>query len=309
MRLNFKSSIIMIVIFVSVITSCSSPVENIASPVPTPIFSAPEIDFNQDSRARGKVVRLDHWNLSFSIPGQVVELFIEEGDVVKAGDLVAKLDSTSLITQVVQAEGELSLAQAKLARVMKGPHEAEITEAEIAITAIAARRPLNSAQSTAQVYELAAAEARLDYLSAQPFPEDVAVAQAEVEQALLNAEAAKARLKMAGLFAPTDGTVTKVFVNANEYAGAGQPIMEISDLTKLFVEVEMDDLEVASLEIGDSLIVTFEALPGIDIEGQVIRIKPSEASDSERSFVVLLDMEEIPKGLRWGMTAEVVIPQ
>jgi multidrug resistance efflux pump len=165
------------------------------------------------------------------------------------------------------------------------------------------------AEATAQAIDLADAEARLDYLLAQPLPEDVAVAEAELKQARLNVEAARARLNLATLVAPSEGTVTKVFVNAYEYASVGNPIVQMSDLTELVVEVEMDDIEVSNVDIGDVLLVSFDSLPGIAVEGSVISISPSEARTDERNFTVLVVLDTIPEGLRWGMNAEVIIPQ
>jgi multidrug resistance efflux pump len=290
------------------LAGCESQLENGPTPLPTNQLSEPEFEFDQDIRASGKVVIINQMNLSFPIAGHVTELMVQEGDNVHAGDLIAKLDTNSLIAEVAMAEGELTVAKAKLDRVMAGPHEAEITEAQIALTAVASRPGLSVAVATAQAADLAAAQARLDFLLAQPLPEDVAVAEAEVKQARLNVEASRARLNLASLVAPAAGTVTKVFINAYEYASVGNPIVEISDLTELVVEFEMDDLEIANIELGDVFLVTFDSLSGVVVDGSLISIMPNEAGAGERDFIVLIGLDAIPEGLRWGMNAEVVIP-
>jgi multidrug resistance efflux pump len=291
------------------LTACSNQVEDTTTPVPSTPQSQPEFEFDQDIRANGKVVILNQMNLSFPMSGKVTELAVQEGDYVQEGSLIAKLDTSSLIADIAKAEGELTVAQARLDRVLAGPHESEILQAEIAVTAVASRPILTIAEATAQAIDLADAEARLDYLLAQPLPEDVAVAEAELKQARLNVEAARARLNLATLVAPSEGTVTKVFVNAYEYASVGNPIVQMSDLTELVVEVEMDDLEASNVDIGDVLLVSFDSLPGIAVEGSVISISPSEARTDERNFTVLVVLDTIPEGLRWGMNAEVTIPQ
>jgi multidrug resistance efflux pump len=304
-----KMGLIFLVGILLVITGCNSQV--LSSPTQTSQIQAPDLEFkfDQDIRARGKVIVPDQLKLSFPFSGIVSELMVQEGGYVQEGSLIAKLDTSSLIADIAKAEGELTVAQARLDRVMVGPHESEILQAEIAVTAVASRPSVTIAEATAQAIDLADAEARLDYLLAQPLPEDVAVAEAELKQARLNVEAARARLNLATLVAPLDGTVTNVFINAHEYTNAGQPILELSDLTELVVEVKMDDIEVARIDIGDKLLMTFDALPGIEIEGRVISIMPNEGGDGERSFIVLFELDVQPEGLRWGMSAEVVVPQ
>ncbi|MCK5429009.1 MAG: efflux RND transporter periplasmic adaptor subunit [Anaerolineales bacterium] len=300
---------LLVIVLLLTVTGCESQVENSPTPLPTTQLSEPEFEFDQDIRASGKVIILNQMNLSFPISGHVLELTVQEGDYVQEGDLIAKLDTNSLIAEVARAEGALTVAQARLDRVMAGPHESEVTEAEIEVTAVASRPSLFIAEATAQAADLAVAQARLDYLLAQPLPEDIAVAQAEVKQARLNVEASRARLNLANLVAPADGTVTEVFINAHEYASVGNPIVQMSDLTQLVLEVEMDDLEITSIDLGDVLLVTFEALPGVVVEGSVISIMPNDARVGERNFTVLIVLDVIPEGIRWGMTAEVVIPQ
>lgn len=309
MTLYNKNPLFFLVVIVLVLTGCNSQVENRSTQIPPTQVPELEFEFDQDIRARGKVVILDQLNLSFPFPGHIRELLLEEGDFVREGDEIARIDTVNIIAEIAWAEGALSVAQAKLEQVMAGPHEAEIAEAEIAVTSAASRESLTIVQATAQAYDLASAQARLDFLLAQPLPEDVAVAQAEVTQARMNVEAARASFEQASLFAPADGTVTEVFINAHEYANTGNPIVQLSDLTNLNVEVEMDDLEVASIDIGKMLLVTFEALPGVEVEGRVISILPNDARDGGRNFIVLIELDVIPEGLRWGMTAEVLVPQ
>jgi multidrug efflux pump subunit AcrA (membrane-fusion protein) len=293
-----------------VLTSCVPLQDSTFTPVtpnpPTPI-PEPTFEFSQDIQIQGEVVVLEHLNLSFPISGPVLELSVEQGDFVQTGNLIAMLDTRQLIADINRAEGELALAQARLDRASTGPHEAEIQEAAIAVTSIASQRVWTIATATAQASDIAVAQARLDLLLAQPFPEDVAVAEAEVKQAQLNLESSQARLELATLTAPTDGTVTEVYVNAYEYASIGQPIVQISNLSEMTAQFEMDDLEVVNLKIGDTMPVTFEALPGVEAIGRVVGIMPNDRGD--RDFIVLFGLETVPEGVLWGMTAEIIIPQ
>ena len=134
------------------------------------------------------------------------------------------------------------------------------------------------------------------------------MAQVEVERTKIKVDTARLRLLQADLVAPMSATVTKLFVNPYQYVGIGQPIVQLSDLTRLNVETEMNDNEVVGLMIGDVARVTFEALPGVEVKGVVVSIQPFDERQGGRNFVVVYELNEIPPGIRWGMSAEVYIP-
>lgn len=97
-------------------------------------------------RSSGKVVLMEEYNLGFPIAGQISDVMVNQGDFVEAGETLAKLDTTAILNDIAKSEGGLAIAQAKLTRVMAGPHESEIREAEIEVTAVAAKEPEDNAE-------------------------------------------------------------------------------------------------------------------------------------------------------------------
>ena len=164
-------------------------------------------------------------------------------------------------------------------------------------------------QATIQVADINSAQARLDYLESLPLSEDVALAQADVDRAQTSVDSAKIRLEKSVLVSPINGTVIDVFIHAYEYAGIGQPIVRLSDLNDLSVEVWMDELDVAGLSIDDKATVTFEALPGISAQAIITSFTPNMDINDPRDFKVELKLLDVPDGLLWGMTAEVSFNQ
>lgn len=153
-----------------------------------------------------------------------------------------------------------------------------------------------------------AAQARLDLLNAQPFPEAVAIAEANVEKAQADLEAAQARVTQATIVAPFGGTVTQVSVNASEFIGAAQPVVQMGDLTGLRVETtDLNEVDVARVAVGDAAVVTLDALPDVSIDGQVTRIAPKASEGSGVNYTVIIELNDIPEAVRWGMTAFVEI--
>ena len=78
----------------------------------------------------------------------------------------------------------------------------------------------------------------------------------------------------------------------------------LADLENLRVETtDLNEIDVARIEIGDTAIVNFDALPDVVVEGKVIRVAQKAAEGSGVNYTVVVLLDEIPEKLRWGMTA------
>ncbi len=156
--------------------------------------------------------------------------------------------------------------------------------------------------------QLRAAQEDYAILEEGPDPDDVAVAEARLLNAKAQLAAAEASLENLVLNAPFDATIGNIYINTGEWVTLGQPILVMADLTHLQVETtDLNEIDVARIQIGDTAIVTFDALPDVEVAGLVTRIAPKDAEGSGVNYPVLLELEEIPEGLRWGMTAFVDI--
>jgi multidrug resistance efflux pump len=69
----------------------------------------------------------------------------------------------------------------------------------------------------------------------------------------------------------------------------------------------LNEIDMAQVEIGDRAIVSFDALPGVTVEGTVLRIASKAAEGSGVNYTVEVELDQIPEKLRWGMTAFVDI--
>jgi multidrug resistance efflux pump len=102
--------------------------------------------------------------------------------------------------------------------------------------------------------------------------------------------------------------VTQVFVSASEFIGAAQPVVQMGDLAGLRVETtDLNEVDVAQVSVGDAAIVTLDALPNVSIDGQVTRIAPKASEGSGVNYTVIIELNDIPEAVRWGMTAFVEI--
>lgn len=169
---------------------------------------------------------------------------------------------------------------------------------------------LEEAQSNLALAEAQLVTAQRDYgiLKEGPDPDDVAMAEARLDSAEDRLTAAKAAFEDLELRAPFDGTISELSVRQNEWVVPGQQTILLADLSNLRIETtDLNEIDVAQVEVGDSVIVTFDALPGVEVKGRVVRIASKSSSGAGVNYKVLVELDEIPPQLRWGMTAFVDI--
>ncbi len=141
-----------------------------------------------------------------------------------------------------------------------------------------------------------------------PDPKDVTVAQARLDNGKAALAAAEAKLKDLELRAPFSGTVSEVNVREGEWVIPGQPVLVTADLADLQVETtDLNEIDAARVKVGNPVTVTFDALPGVEVGGTVKSIAPKSSEGSGVNYTAVVELDELPALLRWGMTAFVDI--
>ncbi len=135
------------------------------------------------------------------------------------------------------------------------------------------------------------------------------IAQAQVEQARIAVEQIRAQLDAATLTAPLSGTVTALHAQPGEWVALGQPVAVLSDLSSMQAEVNLDETDVARIEVGCPAVITLDAFPGVELSGHVESIAPVAIVQSGVVlYPVTINLDKIVElPLRSGMTANVSI--
>ncbi len=200
------------------------------------------------------------------------------------------LQGTGRQVDIDAEEGKLLLAQAQLAqaqrewdRVQQGPEPGDIAVLEALIA---------DAQADHEMY------------TQGPDPDDVAIAEARIENAKAQLAAAEAALADLELVASFSGTIGELNINESEFVSPGQPVLLLADLGHLHVETtDLGEIDVAQVAVQDRVIVTFDALPDAVIDGTITSIAPKATEGSGVNYTVVVELDEVPAELRWGMTA------
>lgn len=227
-------------------------------------------------------------------------------------------DDTQANTALAQAREQVASAQAQLDTLLAGPDTNALGSAQANLANSSANRDATQAQfnqntadpSTAERTSaeaaLAQAEASLTALQDGPSEEEVAAAEAGVEQARISLADAQAALDDATLRAPFDGVVTAVNFSEGELASG--VIVKLVDPGSLEVVLEVDEVDVAEIVVGQPATVSLETWPDVDIESDVQRIAPAPVSEGFNgsaiiSYEVHLSLGETDLPVRSGMTA------
>jgi HlyD family secretion protein len=147
-------------------------------------------------------------------------------------------------------------------------------------------------------------------------PLDVEAAQKEIEAAQLDVEAAELRLEEARsdlenaqLIAPFAGVIVEVNADPGDTVSSGDIVFVLATLDQLQARtVDLTELDVARVTEGQSVVVTVDALPDVELRGHVIRIGLQSVDyRGDVTYPVYVELDDDTPELRWGMTAMVEI--
>ena len=258
--------------------------------------------------ASGKVVAQREARLTMGISGQVAQVQVAVGETVKAGDVLLQLETAALERAVASAEQSLIIQQANLDSLFVGATEADIAAAEASLASAQAQLDdLRAGPSEAEIAsaeaQLAQAEANLAALLAGATDTQIIVAEAQVNQARISLEETRENLAKTTLTAPFDGVVTAVHVAEGEMASG--LVIELVDINRLEVVLNVDEIDIGSLEIGQPAMITLEAWPDVAIESEIALIAPQASSSVESAVVTYAVHLSLQSNLpiRIGMTA------
>jgi len=164
------------------------------------------------------------------------------------------------------ADASLASAQAELDELLAGADSDQLAAAQANVATAAAQRD--------------AVQAELNLLLAGATEEQIQTTQASVDDARVALEQAQLRLEKGALTAPVAGTITFLDVQPGEIANANQPVVVLSDLVALEVDVSLDETDVARVAVGQEARVSLDALPGVEMVGEVTYIAPVAQSQS-----------------------------
>ena len=244
--------------------------------------------------------------VSARIQERLVEVLVDQGDQVKKGQVLAKLDDAELRQQVAIAEATLAAAKQTAMRV-----EADLSrsEAVLAQARLDEKRlkGLLASSAVSQTDADKAAEA-LKVAEADLKRSNAAIAEAQgqvlvAEETLLHR---KEQLAFTQITAPYDGLIIRRDRDPGDMLVPGAALMELISLDELWVSAWVDETEMPRLAPGQTASVVFRSEPGKSYPGIVSRLG-READRETREFLVDVRVTQLPSNWAIGQRAEVSI--
>lgn len=241
------------------------------------------------------------------VSGRIKSLNVALGDTVKAGDVIAEIDSLNQENEVRGAEASLANVEAQ-----KAIQEANLAQARVAME----RAEKLSPQKLISDADYQAAE-----LAVQTAEGQLQAVEAQIQQAEINVDTAKLNLDRTRIVAPSDGTIVAVAVDVGQSVNANNAsptIVKLANLDRMVVKAEISEADVPRVEAGQRVYFTILGDPDTKIEATLRAVEPapesiaddSTSSSSSSSAIYyngLFDVDNPDHRLRISMTAQVTI--
>jgi len=263
---------------------------------PIPVVVTPVIrgEITSYVEASGTIFPARESKIGSKISGKIEKIYADEGDMVQKGQPLVKLDQTDLIITQKQAEGNLRTAEARA-------EQARLNLEKIKKDWIRLSRLHQKGVISQQQYD----DINMNYRIAQT---QLKLVNGEVQQARITLDMAKQQLLNSVTLSPFSGLVVKKFVNEGEIISIMPPVplFWIMDIEYVKVEVEVPEIEITTIKVGQRARIRGDGFPNRIFEGRVSVINPL-VDPTSRTFRVKIDIANPQHILKAGMFARVQI--
>jgi HlyD family secretion protein len=251
--------------------------------------------------ASGEVKPKKNINISAHVPGRIVKIGVQEGQEVKEGDFLLRLDSAQYEANAERDRATIQAYQSQLIQTearMKMDHNSYNRQKQLFDSKLISQEQLESAKVQSEV---SAAE--------------VESIRHQIQQAQASLKSSLDSLSKTVYNSPIDGIITSLKVEEGEVAvvgtmnNPGTVLMTIADLSEMEVEVDVDETDVVGVQLGQKADIKVDALPDQVLKGVVTEIgssaieRLSTTQQESRDFKVKITFQNPPKELKPGLSA------
>ncbi|OGQ78088.1 MAG: hypothetical protein A3F90_05175 [Deltaproteobacteria bacterium RIFCSPLOWO2_12_FULL_60_19] len=288
------------------------------------------------------IIEADDVHVGSKVGGRVLRVVADEGQKVKAGDLLVVLEADEAKASLAEAQGVLKEAQAKLAELVTGYRKQEVDQAkadwlaaktqyenaerfrgrmkDLVAREMVAHQDYDDAKAKAEGDEqkMAAAKEKYDMLVAGSRKEEIDQARARVEAAQAKVALLKTRLDETVVKAPVDAVVEVLDLEPGDLVGAGKPLATLLRTQELWVRAYLPEDKLGYARPELRVKVRVDSFPKKDFSGVVRRIHrqaeftPRNVQTPEERVLQVFQIEVVVEDpdqvLRPGMNADVYVP-
>lgn len=263
------------------------------------IETAEKRDIAESVTASGKIYTEEEVKISSDVSGEIIELYIKEGQFVEKGTLLAKIQPESYQAMVDQSDAQYNNALANLKNMQANYSNSVAREKQVAAQLDNTQLSYNRAKELYNTKSISKAEleqAETNFKTAKAEVEAAAEtikgakysiegAQASVKGAQAAIRDAKSNLIKTSIFAPISGTISLLNVEKGEKVlgtlqMTGTEIMRISNFNNMEVRVDVSENEIIKVKLGDTTDVEIDAYIGRKFKGIVTQVSNTSKGSS-----------------------------
>lgn len=235
----------------------------------------------QTVSANGKIQPEKDIKISPYISGEVVELKVKEGDQVKAGDLLAKIDPEIYVSQYDQSEAAVNTQKANAANSRARLMQTKAQFENARLTFERQEKLYQQNVISKAEYDQAKAAYQVSKAQVDAGEEDIKASEFMIKSSEAALKKAKEDLTKTAIYAPNDGTVSKLSVEKGERVtgasqfSSGTEIMRIANLNEMEAQVEVNENDIVRVSLGDTALIEVDAYLNRKFKGIVTEIATS----------------------------------
>lgn len=288
--------------------------------------------------ASGTVTPLQEVNLSPKTSGRLAQLYVDQGDRVQQGQILARMDDREIQASLDQSTANLAQAEARLALARAGTRSEEIAQAQAQVDAAQSQASLARERSVRyqnladqgaiardQLDEkianernaqanLQQAQRRLEELKNGTRPEELSQYIAQVAQAKAQLQAVQVQVADAVIRAPFNGTITQKYANVGSFVtpttsasstSSSSSTSIVAIASNLEILAKVPERDIGQIRLNQKVEIRADAFPGQKFQGKVRLIAPAAVIEQNvTSFQVRITLETGEEQLRSGMNVD-----
>ncbi len=231
--------------------------------------------------------------ISFKVQGRIIALPVEEGQQVKQGDLLARLEDSDFKQKVRIDEASVAVRQSNLELALAGTRSQEVKALQQSVIDAQADLTLKKAdeERARQLFSkdelsaqdrdravtaakrseaaLNAAQQRLNEAEEGTRKEDIAIARANLEQAKASLGLSRINASYTTLRAPSEGVITVRQAELGEVVAPGSPVVSLADLDHIWLRSYIAETDLGRIHWGQDVTITTDTYPGKQYHGRI----------------------------------------
>lgn len=315
-----------VVVFLS---ACNKPQETEKAPAPVQVTAVSQATIQRIVGGDGALFPRDQANLMPKIAAPIQKFYVNRGDHVKQGQLLAILENRDLIDATVESKGAVEQAESNLRATEGAAIPESVVKAQIDVQTSReardnAKKVLDSRQQLFKQGALAGrlvdeaqaaysqaegqyreAEEHLKTLQSVAKEEQIKGAAAQVQSAKAHLASQETQVNYSRIVSPISGIVSDRPLNAGEMANPGSPLISIVDISKVVARIEIPQAEASTVKVGQTATLT-QPDSKEEVEGKVSVVSPA-ADPSTTTVQVWIEVNNPGERLKPGMAMHAAI--